>query len=109
MPVAAGDQRYPPSIDETGAVAQYFVNKDLNEGEPNDSQSSGQGQEPATPGVFFGFGLLFLACAAWALVHAVGTDGNAGSWVGFALSLVAAALFFFAGIRKRVRSRRRSA
>jgi len=82
-------------------VADFFVNKDLNEGEPNDSQSSGQGQSPATRGVYFGFSVLFLACAIWAAIHGLGPDGNVRSWIGFALSALAAVGLFVAGYRTR--------
>jgi ABC-type phosphate/phosphonate transport system permease subunit len=76
----------------------YFVNRDLNEGSPNDDQSSGQGQSPATPGVFFGFAILFALVAIWATINA--------AWVGVVLSLAVAIAFAVAGARKQGQLRR---
>ena len=73
-------------------VGGYFVNRDLNEGSPNDDQRSGQGQAPATPGVFFGFAILFA-------VVTIGMAINA-AWIGAILSLIVAAAFGAAGARK---------
>jgi len=84
---------------EERVMGGYFVNRDLNEGSPNDDQRSGQGQAPATPGVFFGCAILFAVVAIWALINA--------AWIGLALSLAVAIAFAAAGTRKRGQLRRR--
>jgi hypothetical protein len=80
-------------------VGGYFVNRDLNEGSSNDDQRSGQGQSPATPGVFFGFAIVFAVVAIGAVITA--------GWIVVALSLLVAVAFAVAGARKQGRLRRR--
>jgi hypothetical protein len=80
-----------------------FVNRLLNEGEPNDFQSSGQSQAAASFGVLLVIGLFFVACAGWAAIHGFGDDGNGRSWIGFALALAAAIASILGAARRRRR------